>query len=86
LIQTFNRLNNEKNLEKINNFAKLKPGVNIPAYNNIAIMKTSPTINFFLYNKIIINEKFQFLFDLDSTMHKNFRLKKIKHLKKKTKI
>ena len=81
LMQTFNRLYNEKNLEKINNFAKLKPGVNIPAYNNIAIMKTSPTINFFLYNKIIINEKFQFLFDLDSTMHKNFRLKEIEEPK-----
>ena len=77
LIQAFNRLYKEKNLEKIMNFSTQKPDINITAYNNIAITKTSPTINFFLYNKIIINEKFQVLFDLDSTIYKNFHLKEI---------
>ena len=52
LMQAFNRLYKEKNFEKINNFEKQKPELNITAYNNIAITKTSPTINFFYMRKL----------------------------------
>ena len=77
LMSSFKRLYKEENLEKLMRFAEQIADKNITAYNNIAITQTAPTINFFLYTKKIINEKYQFLFSLDSTLYKNFHLKEI---------
>lgn len=77
LMSSFKRLYKEENLEKIISFAENKPDKNITAYNNIAIAETAQTINYFLYSKKIINEKYQILFNLDSTLYKNFHLKEI---------
>ena len=86
LMTSFKRLYNEKSLEKIMKFAQQKPDINITAYNNIAITQTAPTINFFLFTKKIINEKYQALFNLDSTLYKNFHLKEIEDPKTKEDI
>ena len=77
LMNSFKRLYKEENLEKIMKFAEQRPDKNITAYNNIAITQTAPTINFFLYTKKIINEKYQILFNLDATLYKNFHIKEI---------
>ena len=77
LMQSFNRLYKEKTLEKIKNLAEQKPDKNITAYNNIAITKTSPAKNYFLFTKLIIKEKNQSFFDLESKVYKNFHLKEI---------
>lgn len=77
LMNSFKRLYKEENLEKLRKFAEQRPDKNTTIYNNIAITQTAPTINFFLYVKKIINEKYQFLFNLDSTLYKNFHIKEI---------
>ena len=77
LMSSFKRLYKEENLGKIISFAENKPDKNLSGYNNIAISQTAPTINYFLYSKKIINEKYQVLFDLDSNLYKNFHLKEI---------
>ena len=86
LMNSFKRLYKEENLEKIMKFAEQKPDMNITAYNNIAITQTAPTINFFLYTKKIVNEKYQILFNLDSSLYKNFHIKEIEDPKTKEDI
>ena len=81
LMNSFKRLFREENLAKIMKFAQLQPDKDITAYNNIAITQTAPTINFFLYTKKIINEKYKILFNLDSTLYKNFHIKEIEEPK-----
>ena len=81
LMTSFKRLYNEENLEKIMKFAEQKPDMNITAYNNIAITQTASTINFFLFTKKIVNDKYQFLFSLDSSLYKNFHIKEIEEPK-----
>ena len=83
LMKSFNRLYNEEYLEKIMKFAQQRPDKNNSDYDNIAITQTAPIINFFLYTKKIINEKYKILFNLDSTLHKNFYIKEIETPKTK---
>ena len=81
LMNSFNRLYKKEYLEKIMEFAQQKPDKDITAYSNIAIAQTAETINYFLFTKKIINDKYQILFSLDSSLYKNFHIKEIEEPK-----
>ena len=77
LMQSYNRLFKEKYLEKIKKLSHQNLDENKTANNNIGIKKKSPAKNYFLFTKLIINEKNKGLFDLDSKFYKNLHYKEI---------
>ena len=74
---SFQRLYNEENIEKIKSFSMAKPDLDKSIYNNIAMSKTAPTQNYFLFTKRVVNDKYKILFDIDAKLYKNFHIKEI---------
>jgi hypothetical protein len=74
---SFQRLYNEENIEKIKSFSMAKPDLDKSIYNNIAMSKTAPTQNYFLFTKRVVNDKYKILFEIDAKLYKNFHIKEI---------
>ena len=78
---SFERLYKPENIEKIQSFGLAKPDLDKTVYNNIALKKDVPTLNFFLFTKRIVNNKYKHLFDIDAKLYQNFHIKEIEEPK-----
>jgi len=78
---SFQRLYKPENIEKIQSFGIAKPDLDKSIYNNIALNKTAPMINYFLFTKRIVNDKFKLLFEIDANLYHNFHIKEIEDAK-----
>ena len=78
---SFQRLYKPENIEKIQSFGLTKPDLDKSIYNNVAMNKTASTINYFLFTKRIVNDKYKILFDIDANLYHNFHIKEIEDAK-----
>ena len=83
---SFQRLYKPENIEKIKSFGTSKPDLDQSVLNNIAINKSASLINYFLFTKRIVNEKYKLLFEIDAKLYQNFHIKEIEEPKTETDI
>ena len=83
---SFQRLYKPENIEKIKSFGLEMPDLNKSVYNNLSINKDTPTMNYFLFTKRYVNDKYKILFDIDANLYQNFHLKEIEEPKNKDDI
>jgi hypothetical protein len=74
---SFKRLYKPENIDKIKSFGAAELNMDMSICNNIAINKNASLVNFFLFTKRIVNEKYKLLFEIDAKLYKNFHLKEI---------